>query len=142
MNVASLTAPRWAVSTRTDGEVMTAGMTGHGIDLVLLGVPAGFTSAELEGWLSDLSGVAAETSRTDARVRAIPAVLHHSLTGLLFSHAELWERTGSPSPCSAAFVDAPEGAAFGWVGPARVSLVVEGRPYETQYVRVREKDSE
>lgn len=138
MNVTSLTAPKWVVSTRTDGEVLTAGITQHGIDLVLLGVPTGFTPAELEGWLGDLGGVAAETSRTDTRIRAIPALLHHSLTGLLFSHAELWERADSVSPCSAAFVDSPEGAAFGWVGEARATLRVDGREYDPQWVRVRD----
>ena len=139
MNVASLTTPRWVVSTRTDGEVLTAGVSHHCIELVLLGVPAGFTPAELEGWLGDLGGVAAETSSTDTRIRAIPALLHHSLTGLLFSHAELWERTGSPAPCSAAFVDTPEGAAFGWVGDAKATLRVDGREYQPQWVRVRDE---
>lgn len=138
MKVASLTTPMWVVSTRTSGKVLTAAGAQHGIDLVLLGVPAGFTPAELQGWLGDLGGVAAETSRTDTRIRAIPALLHHALTGLLFSHAELWERTGPAPPCSAAFIDSPEGAAFGWVGEARVTLRIDGRESNPQWVRVRD----
>ena len=104
MTPVNLVAPRWAVSGRTHGEVLTAGVSTSGLEIVLLGVPQGFTPAEVEGWLHDLSGVAIETSRTDTRERPIPAALHHALTGLLFSQAELWGRA-SANPCSAAFVD-------------------------------------
>ena len=48
--------PRWAVSGRTHGEVLTAGVSTSGLEIVLLGVPQGFTPAEVEGWLHDLSG--------------------------------------------------------------------------------------
>ena len=75
MTLPSTTAPRWVVSGRTHGEVLTAGVSSPGLEVVLLGVPDGFTPPEVEGWLNDLSGVAVETSRTDARERAIPALL-------------------------------------------------------------------
>ena len=122
MNVASTTAPRWAVSTRTSGEVLPAGCSAGALELSLLGVPAGFTPAEVEGWLHDLAGVALETSRDDSRVRAIPALLHHALTGLLFSQSELWNSGPPPGPCTAAFVDLDGGAAFGWLGEAHVTV--------------------
>ncbi len=140
MKIASSSAPSWAVSTHTDGEVLTAGVTGDHADLVLLGIPVGFTAAEIEGWLRDLAGVAFETSTTDARQRAIPSLLHHTLTGLLFSHAELWTRGDDPVPCSAVFIDTPDGASFGWVGEANARVRIEGRDYSPQWVIVRDEE--
>src|SRR5258708_1633281 len=140
LNSASTSKARWAVSARASGEVLTAGIQHAPLELVLLGVPQGFTPGEVEGWLRDLAGVSIETSRGDTRIRAIPALLHHALTGLLFSQAELWGHAGLVSPCAAAFVDAPEGAAFGWVGEARVQILVEDRLYEPQWVRVRDEE--
>ncbi len=139
MSVASTTAPRWVVSTRISGEVLTVGCSAGALELALLGVPAGFTPAELEGWLHDLAGVALETSREDVRVRPIPALLHHALTGLLFSQAEVWGAGAPPGPCSAAFVDLEGGAAFGWVGEARVSLSLDGVPANPRWVLVRDE---
>ncbi|MFN8587059.1 MAG: PEGA domain-containing protein [Candidatus Eisenbacteria bacterium] len=131
-------APKWAVSGRTRGEVLTAGVSTTGLEVLLLGVPEGFTPLEVEGWLRDLSGVASETSRGDQRERAIPALLHHALTGLLFSQAELWGRA-SAAPCSAAFVESHDGCAFGWVGVADVHVVVDGVPTEPRWVLVRDE---
>lgn len=140
MTLASTSASRWAVSARTGGEVLTAGISRAELELVVLGVPAGFSHHELESWLHDLAGVAVETSRADDRQRAIPALLHHALTGLLFSHAELWDRLDTPRPCSCAFVDRPEGAALGWIGEARVHVLVNGDPVEPQWVLVRDDE--
>ena len=100
MTLASTSTSRWAVSARTSGEVLTAEVAKAGVRLVVLGVPERYSSHELEGWLTDLAGVALETSRSDSRPRSIPALLHHALTGLLFSHAELWDRLDGPRPCS------------------------------------------
>ena len=140
MTLAGNTALRWVVTTRTHGEVLTAGISAGELELVLLGVPAGFTPAEVVGWLHDLAGVARETSAGDARVRAIPTILHHALTGLLFSHAELWHREGESGPCSVAFLDTPAGGAFGWVGQARVQVLRDGEPFEPLWVRVRDEE--
>lgn len=140
MSLASRPASRWAVSARTSGEVLTAGISRAELELTVLGIPAGFSQLEIEGWLHDLAGVAVETSKADQRARALPALMHHALTGLLFSHAELWDKLESPRPCSSAFVDLPEGAAFGWVGDARVHVLVDGDPVEPQWVRVRDDE--
>lgn len=130
---------RWAVSTRAHGEVLTASATLPSIELVLLGIPHGFTPGEIQSWLKDLAGVAVETSRADPRTRPIPGLLHHALTGLLFSQSELWSHTGHALPCAAVFVSGPSGTAFGWVGRARVMLLVNGEPYEPQWVIVRDE---
>lgn len=140
MSLASRPASRWAVSARTNGEVLTADIGRSELELVVLGVPGGFSPLEIEGWLHDLAGVAVETSRADTRPRAIPSLMHHALTGLLFSHAELWDKLDTPRPCSSAFVDLPDGAAFGWFGDARVHVLVDGDPVEPQWVRVRDED--
>ncbi len=140
MNVASTASGRWAVSTRSLGEVMTAGFSTPALEIALLGVPTGYSEGEAESWLQDLAGVAVETSRSDPRVRAIPSLLHHALTGLLFSQSELWTQPGRHAPCSAAFVDTGEHAGFGFVGDARVTVLVEGQPIEPQWVIVRDQD--
>jgi hypothetical protein len=132
-------AARWAVSTRMHGDVLTASVSLPSIELVLLGIPQGFTPVEIQSWLKDLAGVAIETSRADQRVRPIPQLLHHALTGLLFSQSELWSHTGHALPCAAVFVDGPQGTAFGWVGQARVMLLVNGEPHEPQWVIVRDE---
>ncbi len=129
----------WAVSTRTQGGVLTAGAALPCIELELLGIPVGFTPAEIQSWLRDLGAVAIETSRSDERSRPIPQLLHHALTGLLFSQTELWSHTGQPLPCAAVFVHGPQGVAFGWVGRARVVLLVNGEPHEPQWVIVRDE---
>jgi hypothetical protein len=110
--------------------------------MALLGIPEGFTAAEIQSWLRDLAGVAIETSRTDERARPIPQLLHHVLTGLLFSQTELWSHTGQPLPCAAVFVETPQGTAFGWVGRARVVLLVNGEPYDPQWVIVRDESGQ
>lgn len=140
MNVTSVTRPQWVVSTRTRGELLTAGARGEGLELLLLGVPTGYTSPEVSGWLQDLIGVARETSRGDEGVRPIPALLHHALTGLLFSHGELWRGAPDRGPCSAAFVETEQGIAFGWLGAARVRVLLDGDPVEPQWVRVRDEE--
>ncbi len=132
-------ADHWAVSTRTQGGVRSATATLPSIEMALLGIPEGFTPAEIQSWLRDLAGVAIETSRSDESARPIPQLLHHVLTGLLFSQTELWSHTGQPLPCAAVFVDTPQGVAFGWVGRARVVLLVNGEPFEPQWVLVRDE---
>ena len=141
-NNSPATADSWAVSTRTSGAVLTAGVTLPGIELSLLGIPLGFTPAEIQSWLRDLAAVAIETSRADARDRPIPQLLHHVLTGLLFSQTELWSHTGQSLPCAAVFVSGPQGVAFGWVGKARALLLVNGEPYEPQWVIVRDESGQ
>lgn len=136
--ISPATAARWAVSIRMNGEVLTAAVSLPGIELCLLGIPQGFTPLEIQSWLRDLAGVAIETSRSDPRPRPIPQLLHHVLTGLLFSQTELWGHTGQSVPCAAVFVNGPSGVAFGWVGGARVLLLVNGEPYEPQWVIVRD----
>ena len=138
MKVVSAGSPKWAISSRTTGEVLTASTHAPGIEVVLLGVPQGFSIPEASGWLNDVVGVATETSGRDTSTRAIPPLLHHTLTGMLFTHAELWSPGAHPAPCSVAFVTSPDGPAFGWVGDANLIVTVNGRPTEPIWVRVRD----
>jgi PEGA domain-containing protein len=138
MNKVAELATNWAVLTRSSGEVLTAGARSPGLYMGLLGVPPGFDSRDAEGWLYDVVGVAHESAATGAAPEAIPALLHHALTGLLFSHAELWEQTGSPSPCSFAFVDTVQEVGFGLVGSAEIALWVDGERREPEWVTVRD----
>ena len=140
MNVAVAKSPQWSVSARRHGEVLTAGTSGGGLELLVLSTPGSFTVPEFEGWLRDLLGVTRETASGDQGPRPIPALLHHAVTGLLFSHAELWERAGAQPPCSLAFVVAGGRVAFGWVGDARVGVWVNDQPVETGWVKVRDDE--
>ena len=135
-------ADHWAVSARASSGIVTAGVALPSIELELLGIPPGFSEREIQTWLRDLAGVAIETSRSDRRSRPIPPLLHHALTGLLFSQTELWSHTGHPLPFAAVFVHGPQGVAFGWVGRARAVLLVNGEPHEPQWVIVRDESGQ
>lgn len=129
----------WAVLARPSGEVLTAQAESPGLHLGLLGVPPGFEAKEAEGWLYDVIGVAHESSPVPSGSPSIPALLHHALTGLLFSHGELWERPGVPHPCSFAFVHAVHEVGFGWVGEAMVTVWVDGQPRGPEWMKVRDE---
>lgn len=128
----------WKVSARAPGEILTAAAHERGLHLGLLGVPAGYSAEEIEGWLADLIGVALETSSTDAAPRSIPALLHHGLTGLIFSHEQLWNQPGSQQPASYALVDAGSWVGVGWVGDVDVQVWVDGEPVVPEPVIVRD----
>ena len=128
----------WEVLTQPAGEVLTAEARSPGLHLGLLGVPPGFAAQDAEGWLYDVVGVTHESSATRPASRPIPALLEHALTGLLFSHGELWDRSGAPPSCSFAFVEGRGEVGFGWVGEARVSVWVDGRAREPGLITVRD----
>ncbi len=130
----------WEISTRTNGDVLAARARGQGIELVLLSRSAGHVPAQIEGWLAELIGVAVETSHNDPGDRPISALLRHALTGLLFSHAELWHQTPEDPPCSLVFLTTHDRVAFGWAGPAGVEVSVDGQVFEGPIVRVRDPD--
>lgn len=138
MTQAVAARPRWMITTQRTGEVLAAGAESDESQILLLGIPSGFTPAEIEGWLQDLIGVSRETSRQDTDERPIPVLLHHTLTGLLFSHTELWDRAAGAQPCSVVFVQLPEAAGFGWVGEAEPAVRINGESVEVQWVRVRD----
>src|SRR5262249_3066109 len=64
---------------------------------------------------------------------------HHAITGLLFSHAELWDRPPRRGVCSFAFVHDGDRIGFGWVGYAGISLSVDGHPHELRRVTIRDE---
>jgi hypothetical protein len=139
MNVAAIHEPQWSVTTRRDGEILAVWTGGDDLQLGLAAAPGQFSVHEYEGWLTDLLSVARETARADATDRPIPALLHQALTGLLFSHGELWERAGGPH-CSMALVQCFGEVAFGWVGDADVEVQIDGRPTDVEWVSVRDAE--
>ncbi len=139
MNPTDVQTRRWAVSTRRRGEVLCAGVGVEGLELVVVSAPDAYTEDEYAAWLTDLIGVATETAGCDHDPRPIPPLLHHVLTGLLFSHAELWELAGVRRPCSVAFSASEAEVAFGWVGEAAVELWIDDAPVEGGWVRVRDE---
>ena len=128
----------WEVLAHPTGEVLTAEARSPGLHLGLLGVPPGFAPQDAEGWLYDVMGVAHESSAALPSSRPIPSILDHAMTGLLFSHGELWDRPGLSSPCSFAFVEGRAEIGFGWVGHAKVSVWVDGRQREPGWVMLRD----
>jgi PEGA domain-containing protein len=130
---------RWALSTRIRGEVLTAAAEVPDLQLCLLAAPQGLTREQAEAWLSDVAAVARETEATPAGPEALPGVLRNALTGLMFSHAELWDRGAAGKPCSVAFVTAGEMVGFGIVGEAEVAMLLDGRPHEPAWLRVRDE---
>ncbi|MGH7741299.1 MAG: hypothetical protein ACRENS_04685, partial [Candidatus Eiseniibacteriota bacterium] len=139
MSVGSLTAANWTVSTRQDGEVLAIWAGGDDLQLGVFATRDGFSPTELDGWLKDLVNVARESARADVTVREIPALLHHALTGLLFSHAELWERAGGMY-FSAALIYADGLVGVGWVGEADLQVHVDGIAQEVDWIGVRDRE--
>ena len=140
MTLSLRTAQEWRISTRARGEVLTAAARSEKCQFLVLGVPDGHTPQDVEAWLGDLLGVAAESTRNDQNPRPIPTLLHHALTGLLFSHREVWNSGPGGSTFSLAFVEAGEEVAFGWVGEGRPQVWIDDQPVDSQWVRVRDHD--
>ena len=139
-NEAATDTRQWLVSARTRGELLATTARAQGIELVMVGVPAGYSAEEVESWLRDLMGMAAETAGGEPAAPAIPALLHHLLTGLLFSHAELWDRGGAIAPTSMAFIRTPGEVAFGWVNGPIPDLWIDDRRAEVEWVRIRDPE--
>jgi PEGA domain len=129
---------RWEIVAQRGGEVSAAREQAPGLELWLLGVPRGTTETEVRGWLHDVAGVALEASRGPRGAQPIPTLLHHALTGLLFSHAEVWERPGQAAPCSVVFTGEDDEIGFGWIGAAQVELSIDGHPVPARWVLVRD----
>jgi len=128
---------RWAVSTRTHGEVLTTEAVVPGLDVRVLGLPEGFTRDEVESWITSLAAASREGAVAAAPDDPIPPVLRHVLGGLLFSHAELWGQ--SPvAPCSVVLVHEHGRVAFGWIGDASVQIYQDGRELTPEWVSVRD----
>lgn len=139
-NEAATDTRQWLVSARTRGELLATTARAQGIELVMVGVPAGYSAEEVESWLRDLMGMAAETAGGEPADVAIPALLHHLLTGLLFSHAELWDRGGAMAPTSMAFIRTAGQVAFGWVNGPFPDLWIDDRRTEVEWVRIRDPE--
>jgi PEGA domain-containing protein len=131
-------AHQWRISTRTRGEVLAASAGSEDCQFLVLGVPDGHTSQEIEAWLADLLGVAAESTLKDSLPRPIPPLLHHALTALLFSHREVWNASPPGSIFSLAFVQSGDDVGFGWVGLGHPRVWIDDQPAEAQWVRVRD----
>ena len=138
MTVSLTSAHRWRISTRTRGEVLAATAGSEDCQFLVLRSSGDQSLSELESWLGDLLGVAADGMRTDQNPRPIPRLLHHALTGLLFSHREVWNSGPPGSTLSLAFVRAGEEVAFGWVGECAPMVWIDDRPADVEWVRVRD----
>ncbi len=139
MNVAAGNSGRWLVSARSGGEALFARYGEEGAELLLVGLPAGFGVPETESWLRDVLSVARETASAAASEGPIPVLLHHVLTGLLFSHAEVWSTSPGITPGSLVFVAAGRQAGFGFVGDAVPEVWLDGHRVEVGWVRVRDE---
>ncbi|HKQ58458.1 MAG TPA: hypothetical protein VJY35_11375, partial [Candidatus Eisenbacteria bacterium] len=85
-----------------------------------------------------MGGVARDSGAAETARHPIPATLYHALSGLLFSHAELWDQAGGPRPCSFAFTEGADSVGFGWIGNARVSVWVHGEQADPACVTIRD----
>jgi len=139
-NEAATDIRQWLVSARSRGELLATRARVPGIELVMVGVPAGYSAEEVESWLKDLMGMSLETASTETGERPIPALLHHLLTGLIFSHSELWDRGGNAAPTSMAFVRTANEVAFGWVNGPNPELWIDDHPAHVEWVRIRDPE--
>ena len=137
---------QWTVSVRSSGDALAVRARGPGLELGFLGTPSGFTPPEIETWLTELIGVAGTTGSDSpvlwdpASSIPIPRVLHQALTGLLFYEAELWGGAEERHPCAVACLRAGASIAFGWTGSGRVEVLLDGQPFEPEWVLVRDQE--
>jgi hypothetical protein len=137
---------RWTVSARSSGEVLAVRAGGPGLELGFLGAPVGFSPPEIQGWLTELIGVAGTTGndspapRDAASSTQLPRILHQALTGLLFYEAELWGGPGERIPSTVACLGAGERVAFGWTGSGRIEFSQGGRPFQPAWLLVRDQE--
>jgi hypothetical protein len=62
------------------------------------------------------------------------------MTGLIFTHAELWERGGgSQRACSYVFAQSGDFVGFGWMGDADVAVWVDGEPCDAAWITIRDE---
>ncbi|HTM58347.1 MAG TPA: PEGA domain-containing protein [Candidatus Udaeobacter sp.] len=139
MDVDAPATLRWSVSARPDGELLTIWRGGEDVLVGVLAVPGSFAREEYEAWLSDLVGVVRETSRTSSEPGPIPALLHQALTGLLFSHTGLWDRSGVAHG-SIALIAAGTDVGVGWVGDVDAVISVDGHAIDQAPVIVRDAE--
>lgn len=138
MSAAPASLASWLVSAHPRGEVLTIEERGPSLTLWLLGQPEGFSVPEVQGWLHDVSGVAHESASQDTSPQPIPVLLRHALSGLLFSHSEMWSHGEGPGPCSVAFTTGEDGIGIGWIGDAEVSVLLDNQTCDVRWVLVRD----
>jgi hypothetical protein len=138
MSAAPPSLATWLVSAHPRGEVLTIEERAASLCLWLLGQPEGFSAAEIQGWLHDVAGVAHESASQDTSPQPIPVLLRHALSGLLFSHSEMWGRGEGPATCSVAFTSGADGIGIGWIGSAQVSVLLDNQPCDVRWVLVRD----
>jgi hypothetical protein len=131
---------QWAVSARAGGELLTAEAQVPGLEVLVLGVPDGFTREEVEGWLRDVMEVTRDQAARDDTPTPIPPLLHHALTGLLFSHAAVWSPSGARAPCSVALTSGGGQVGVGWVGDAEVDVFVDHERIDVRWLVVRDPE--
>ena len=137
---------QWTVLVQSSGDALAVGARGPGLELGFLGTPSGFTPPEIETWLAELISVAGTTGSDSpvlwdpASSIPIPRTLHQALSGLLFYEAELWGGAAERSPCAVACLTAGTCVAFGWTGSGRVEILLDGRPFEPEWVVVRDQE--
>src|SRR5438552_13571511 len=136
MSTTSPSMDRWVVSTRVHGEVLTVQAWVGGLEVCLLGLPEGFSHSEVEGWIASLAQAAIEGSGAAVPDDPLPPPLRQALGGLLFSHAELWQK--KKPLCSIALMRDHGRIAFGWIGPASVEVYVAGEPIRPEWIAVRD----
>ncbi len=135
---------RWTVLVRSDGDALAVRAGGQGLELGFLGSPPGFAPADVATWLSELISVAGTTGSESpalpdpATSIPIPRTLHQALSGLLFYESELWGGVREGAPCTIACVAAGPSVAFGWTGPGRVEVLLDGRVVEPEWILVRD----
>src|SRR5262249_22584459 len=136
MSTSSPSTDRWVVSTRVHGEVLTAEALVGGLEVRLLGLPEGFSQAEVEGWIGTPAAAALEGAQAAIPEDPLPPPLRQALSGLLFSHAELWQ--SSRPLCSIVLMRDVGRVSFGWIGDAAVNVYVGGERIQPEWTLVRD----
>jgi hypothetical protein len=128
--------PRWVVKVTAGEGIRAHRGEAHGLEFVLLGLPAQVTSAAVGARLEHLAAVAEKNSRAETQPRAIPALLHEAVIGLL-AESEMWaDGSTATATCAVVLLDSAAGCAMGWVGESGVQVLVDGKPCDIPWFTV------
>lgn len=121
----------WKIAARPVGEVLAAQAERRGLSVTVFLRSRSRTPREVEGRLLDIIDGAAVAASGDAGPRAIPAILHHTLDGLLRWREELARRAeGDPFHLFAAWGDSGGMISVACVSGPEPDVVLDGEAFQ------------
>ena len=126
---------KWAVSTRSVGEVLTTDIRGDGLRVLVFSTPTDRTTGEIEARLVGLADSALEAAGHDVGPRPVPGLLHHCLLAAIDLVGDLEHATRAPAG-AVAFYGSGREVGFGCVGGREPEWATRSDGVEIPWVSV------